>query len=277
MKTRSVQGKGGRLGAGRVLALLAAGAVAVALSPAMAEGRSAPPPSTTSSSTTTSTTSSTSTTTSPPSRPTTTTTGAPGRTTTTSTTCPDASGPSAQAGATTTTVVASNGDRKEAKSGCQSGTQRQASTDATGGAPGATPPGAAAPAAASPAASATRLRPRPGVRARGTAPRRGPSLRAFSGPLVRALHRSAPGQALASVGAGPLGPTFTGPVPLNQDEEYVGASPGLLVPLILAAAVAIFGSAFFWERKKDRRVAEARRTLGSRIDQRRHRPSESTP
>ncbi len=74
------------------------------------------------------------------------------------------------------------------------------------------------------------------------------------------------------MGAGALGPVFTGPVPINQEEEYVGASPRLLAPLLLTAALAIFGAAFWWERKKDRRVAEARRTLGSRI---RHRPSEN--
>lgn len=85
------------------------------------------------------------------------------------------------------------------------------------------------------------------------------------------------------MGAGALGPIFTGPVPLNQEEEYVGASPGLLVPLLLAAALVIFGAAFSWERRKDRQVAEARRVLGSRIDRlglppsEGHRTSEGTP
>lgn len=80
---------------------------------------------------------------------------------------------------------------------------------------------------------------------------------------------------MASVGAGPLGPVITGPVPLNQDEEYVGASPGFLAPLLLAAAFAIFGAAFWWERRKDRRVAEARLMLSSRLDRIRHRASEN--
>ncbi len=77
------------------------------------------------------------------------------------------------------------------------------------------------------------------------------------------------------MGAGALGPVITGPVPLDQDEEYVGASLRLLAPLLLAAAFVVFGAAFWWERRKDRRVAEARRVLGSRLE-RLHRTSEKT-
>ncbi|HSH60758.1 MAG TPA: hypothetical protein VK988_14205, partial [Acidimicrobiales bacterium] len=111
---------------------------------------------------------------------------------------------------------------------------------------------------------------------RRTAPRRGPLARSFSGPLVRVLHSSVSRGEVASVGAGALGPVITGPVPLNQDEEYVGASMRFLAPLLLAAAFVIFGAAFWWERRKDRRVAEARRILGSRIDRLHHRTSEKT-
>jgi len=81
---------------------------------------------------------------------------------------------------------------------------------------------------------------------------------------------------MASTGVGALGPVLTGPVPLNEEEEYVGGSPGSLATPLVAAALAIFGTAFWWERRKDRRVAEARRTLGSRIDRARHRLSETT-
>ncbi len=90
------------------------------------------------------------------------------------------------------------------------------------------------------------------------------------------LHRSLPAGPVGAVGAGALGPISTGPVPLNEDEEYVGASPGLLAPLLLAGAFVTFGGAFWWERRKDRRVAAARNAFATRIDRIRTRPSENT-
>jgi len=115
---------------------------------------------------------------------------------------------------------------------------------------------------------------RPGVRARSTARRSLPS-RILSGPLVRILHRSAPSPSVASIAVGPFGPAVTGPLPLDKDEEYVGATARLLLPLLLASVALVGASGWIWERRKDRRVADARLALTSRIHRLRHQPSEN--
>jgi hypothetical protein len=279
-----------RLVAGIVVLLLG-----LALAPALAQGRAQP--ATTSSTTTSSTTTtSTTTTTTPPPptstapKPTTTTTTEPGRgrSTTSTTVCPEPAGPdpagsdapgsnsggrsstegaSSAPGGPTTTTTPTSGGAKASAAGCPGGGSAPTQGPPAPIGPGLTAgTGGAAPNLVTP-------RRRPGVRARRTTPRR-PSARAFTGPIVRIVHRSAPPGAVASAGVGPLGPAVTGPLPLNEEEEYVGAGAGLLVPLLLASAALVFGAAWAWERRKDRRVADARRAMTSRVHRLHHRPSE---
>ena len=73
--------------------------------------------------------------------------------------------------------------------------------------------------------------------------------------------------------AGSLGPATVGPLAVTEDEEYVGAPVPLLVPLLAMAAALLLSSALLWERRKDRKVAAARRSLSARLSQLRERAS----
>ena len=112
------------------------------------------------------------------------------------------------------------------------------------------------------------------VRPRRQGVRRPVVTRTFGGPLIRAAHSTVtPGRpAVASIGS--LGSAAIDPLPVGEDEEYVGPSLRLLVPLLALSAGVLVLSAALWERRKDRRVSDARRALSSRLWHLRRRASE---
>ncbi len=65
----------------------------------------------------------------------------------------------------------------------------------------------------------------------------------------------------AAVGRGLLAPSLLGPLTLDSGEQYEG--PGLLlaVPLVAACLLVLFLAVLWDQRRKDRRVAAARRRL----------------
>lgn len=142
--------------------------------------------------------------------------------------------------------------------------------------PAGTPPGArpGADPRAGAAARAPRRRWRGSVRPRRPAPRRPVAKRALSGPLVRVAHQSVAPGAPAAASVGSLGSAAIDPLPVGEDEEYVGPPLRVLVPLLALAAGLLLSAAALWERSKDRRVSEARRALSSRLSDTGRRGSE---
>jgi hypothetical protein len=243
-------------------------AVALAVAPALAQGHSNT--SSTSSPTSSSTTSSTS-------------------TSSTSTTRPGAEGDRSPGGSTPSTVC------QDAAGGSSSPKSEERGPATPGGpstgcaTPASPSAGPAAGTAGTPAVrpAASRVggggarpralrRKRAGVRLRRPARARPAVARVFTGPVVHVVRRSLPRGGAPPAAVGALGPVVTGPLPLSEDEEYVGGSPRLVMPRLAGAMVVLAVVASLWERRKDRRVHEARRALTSRFFGR-QRMSEPAP
>ena len=104
--------------------------------------------------------------------------------------------------------------------------------------------------------------------------RRWPS-RIFRGPVARAVHSSVAPGPVAPASVGPAGPVTLGALPVGQDEEYVGAPLRTLVPLLGLIGGLMLASAVVWERRKDRRVTQARQVHGRGLWHLRRRASEN--